>query len=64
MHVTVEGVEAPKQAAFLEGISGDQAQGFYFGHPIPSTEITPDVLSKLQRAIENETTVATQQASG
>jgi diguanylate cyclase (GGDEF)-like protein len=49
MRVTVEGVETAKQATFLEGIPGDQAQGFYFGHPIPASEITADFLANLQK---------------
>lgn len=45
MRVTVEGVETAKQAAFLEGISGDQAQGFFFGRPMPASEITADFVA-------------------
>src|SRR5581483_6351062 len=39
MRVTVEGVETAKQAVFLEKADGDQAQGFYFGRPIPAPEV-------------------------
>lgn len=48
MHVTVEGVETAKQAKFLEGIPGDQAQGFLFGRPVPASKITPDFLARLR----------------
>ena len=48
MRVTVEGVETARQVAFLEGISGDQVQGYYFGHPIPASEISPELLETLQ----------------
>jgi EAL domain-containing protein (putative c-di-GMP-specific phosphodiesterase class I) len=49
MRVTVEGVETMKQAAFLEGIPGDQAQGFLFGRPVPLSEISPDFLAMLRQ---------------
>jgi diguanylate cyclase (GGDEF)-like protein len=49
MRVTVEGVETPKQAAFLEAIPGDQAQGFLFGRPVPAKDITPDFLAALRQ---------------
>ena len=48
MRVTVEGVETARQVAFLEGIPGDQVQGYFFGHPIPASEISPELLATLQ----------------
>jgi diguanylate cyclase (GGDEF)-like protein len=39
MRVTIEGVENAQQAEFLEDIHGDQAQGFFFGRPIPTAEV-------------------------
>ncbi len=48
MRVTVEGVETARQVAFLEGIPGDQVQGFFFGHPIPASEITTKLLAAPQ----------------
>lgn len=50
MRVTVEGVETAKQAAFLDDAAGDQAQGFYFGRPIPASEIGPSILADFQRS--------------
>ncbi len=49
MRVTVEGVETAKQAAFLEKIDGDQAQGYYFGGPVPASEIAANILAGFQR---------------
>jgi diguanylate cyclase (GGDEF)-like protein len=53
MQVTVEGVETAKQAAFLDTASGDQAQGFFFGKPIPANEIAAGILANFR-----ETTTA------
>jgi diguanylate cyclase (GGDEF)-like protein len=58
MRVTVEGVETAKQASFLEKADGDQAQGFYFGRPIPTAEVAARILADFQqqhpRAFEAE----------
>jgi diguanylate cyclase (GGDEF)-like protein len=45
MRVTVEGIETAEQAAFLDGAAGDQAQGFYFGRPVPAAEIAAVILT-------------------
>ena len=50
MRVTVEGVETAKQAAFLDSADGDQAQGFYFGRPVPASEISANILADFQKA--------------
>jgi diguanylate cyclase (GGDEF)-like protein/PAS domain S-box-containing protein len=44
MGVTVEGVETAEQAAFLEQTDCDQAQGIYFGRPLPAAEISVVIL--------------------
>jgi diguanylate cyclase (GGDEF)-like protein len=49
MRVTVEGIETADQAAFLDGADGDQAQGFYFGRPVPATEIAAGILADFQQ---------------
>jgi diguanylate cyclase (GGDEF)-like protein len=49
MRVTVEGVETAKQAVFLEKADGDQAQGFYFGRPIPAPEVAARILVDFQQ---------------
>ena len=58
MGVTVEGVETAKQASFLERADGDQAQGFYFGRPVPAAEVAANILTDFQqqhpRAFEAE----------
>ncbi len=48
MRVTVEGVETPKQAAFLDEAEGDQAQGFFFGRPVPASEVGASILADFQ----------------
>ena len=50
MRVTVEGVETDKQAAFLDNADGDQAQGFYFGRPIPASEVGANILANFRKA--------------
>jgi predicted signal transduction protein with EAL and GGDEF domain len=49
MRVTVEGVETAKQAAFLERADGDQAQGYYFGRPVPASEVAGIILTDFQQ---------------
>ena len=39
MRVTVEGVETAEQAAFLDGADADQVQGYFFGRPVPASDI-------------------------
>jgi EAL domain-containing protein (putative c-di-GMP-specific phosphodiesterase class I) len=45
MRVTVEGVETEKQATFLAKSDGDQAQGYYFGRPMPAAEVASHILA-------------------
>jgi EAL domain-containing protein (putative c-di-GMP-specific phosphodiesterase class I) len=49
MRVTVEGVENAKQAAFLDEVDGDQAQGFFFGRPVPASEVGANILADFQK---------------
>src|ERR1700733_9720542 len=49
MRVTVEGVETATQAAFLDKADGDQAQGFFFGRPVPASEVSADILADFQK---------------
>jgi diguanylate cyclase (GGDEF)-like protein len=51
MHVTIEGVETAKQAAFLDSANGEQAQGFYFGRPVPASELAASILADFQKAL-------------
>jgi diguanylate cyclase (GGDEF)-like protein/PAS domain S-box-containing protein len=39
LKVIAEGVETSEQRDFLAGISCDAFQGFYFGHPVPASEL-------------------------
>jgi EAL domain-containing protein (putative c-di-GMP-specific phosphodiesterase class I) len=48
IRVTVEGVETTAQAAFLDEIDGDQAQGYFFGRPIPASEVSAHILADFQ----------------
>jgi diguanylate cyclase (GGDEF)-like protein/PAS domain S-box-containing protein len=49
MRVTVEGIETATQAAFLDEVDGDQAQGFFFGRPIPASEVSANILADFQK---------------
>jgi diguanylate cyclase (GGDEF)-like protein/PAS domain S-box-containing protein len=49
MRVTVEGVETAAQAAFLDKADGDQAQGFFFGRPVPASEVGANILADFRK---------------
>jgi diguanylate cyclase (GGDEF)-like protein len=49
MRVTVEGVETARQADFLNEVDGDQAQGFFFGRPVPASEVGAYILVNHQQ---------------
>jgi diguanylate cyclase (GGDEF)-like protein len=51
MRVTVEGVETATQAAFLDQVDGDQAQGFFFGRPVTAAEVGASILADFQKTI-------------
>jgi diguanylate cyclase (GGDEF)-like protein len=44
MRITVEGVETAQQVAFLDGVNADQVQGYFFGQPVPASEIGAQIL--------------------
>jgi diguanylate cyclase (GGDEF)-like protein/PAS domain S-box-containing protein len=48
MRVTVEGVETAAQVAFLDKANGDQVQGYFFGRPMPATEVSASILKDFQ----------------
>ena len=51
MRVTVEGVETRQQVEFLYNADADQVQGFYFGKPMPVTEIGPQLLDHFRKSL-------------
>src|SRR3984885_10191106 len=46
MRVTVEGVETATQLPFLDKADGDQVQGFFFGRPVPASEVSANILNE------------------
>ena len=48
MRVTVEGVETSNQVDFLYDANADQVQGFYFGRPMPASQLKGDVFDKIR----------------
>jgi EAL domain-containing protein (putative c-di-GMP-specific phosphodiesterase class I) len=54
MRITVEGVETAQQAAFLHQVNADQVQGYFFGRPMPATEIGGEILRSFQRSLPTE----------
>jgi len=48
MQVTVEGVETASQARAIERTDPDQVQGFFFGRPMPQSEIAAVLLKDFQ----------------
>jgi diguanylate cyclase (GGDEF)-like protein len=61
MRVTVEGVETAKQAAFLDRANGDQVQGFYFGRPVPASEVAASILADFQKTLPTPLSAAVQE---
>ena len=55
MRVTVEGVETANQVDFLYDADADQVQGFYFGRPVPASELAGNILKDLRDKIAAET---------
>ena len=49
MRVTVEGVETAQQVDFLYDADADQVQGFYFGQPVPASEVSIDILKDFSK---------------
>jgi EAL domain-containing protein (putative c-di-GMP-specific phosphodiesterase class I) len=49
MRVTVEGVETAAQATFLDRVEGDLAQGFFFGRPVPASEVGATILAEFHK---------------
>jgi diguanylate cyclase (GGDEF)-like protein len=62
MRVTVEGVETAKQAAFLDRAVGDQAQGFFFGRPIPASEIAAGILTGFRKTLPTPSSATVHEA--
>jgi diguanylate cyclase (GGDEF)-like protein len=50
MRVTIEGVENADQVDFVRDIGCDEAQGFYFGRPMPAADLPARMLKDLQQA--------------
>ena len=51
MQVTVEGVETAQQVDFLYDADADQVQGFYFGKPVPASEVSADILKGFNKTL-------------
>jgi EAL domain-containing protein (putative c-di-GMP-specific phosphodiesterase class I) len=51
MRVTVEGVETPAQVDFLYDADADQVQGFYFGRPVPASELGANILNAFKSMV-------------
>ena len=64
MRVTVEGVETAKQAEFLDMAHNDQAQGFYFGRPVPASELSAGILKDFQKLLPSPVQTAGEPEKG
>ena len=51
MRVTVEGVETANQVDFLYNAEADQVQGFYFGRPVPASDVSADILDNFRKML-------------
>jgi EAL domain-containing protein (putative c-di-GMP-specific phosphodiesterase class I) len=54
MRISVEGGETAQQAAFLDEINAVQVQGYFFGGPMPATEIGGEILRSVLRSLPTE----------
>ena len=61
MRVTVEGVETAEQVAFLGETAGDEVQGFFFGRPIPASEIPASILTGFQKTLPTSSSATAQE---
>jgi diguanylate cyclase (GGDEF)-like protein len=50
IRVTVEGIETARQLEFLERTGADQVQGFFFGRPVPATDIAAEIVADFLRS--------------
>ena len=62
MRVTVEGVETASQAAFLDTADGDQVQGFFFGRPVPASELGASILADFEKTTPTPSSATAQAA--
>jgi diguanylate cyclase (GGDEF)-like protein len=60
MRVTVEGVETLNQVNFLYDAEADQVQGFYFGKPVPASEVSADILAEFHKTLPAHSTATEQ----
>jgi len=51
MRVTVEGVETQGQTDFLYDADADQVQGYYFGRPMPASDISAAMLADFRKTL-------------
>jgi EAL domain-containing protein (putative c-di-GMP-specific phosphodiesterase class I) len=61
MRVTVEGVETAKQAEFLEKADGDQVQGYFFGRPVPASEVAAKILAEFAKTLPRPSVATAQE---
>ena len=54
MQVTVEGVETAKQAAFVDTARADHVQGFFFGRPLPASELAGGLLKQFGKTLPQQ----------
>ena len=53
MVVTAEGVETAEQAALLQALHCDQAQGYLYGRPVPLSEVTVIIMKAFAASLQS-----------
>jgi diguanylate cyclase (GGDEF)-like protein len=63
MRITVEGVETAQQVAFLDSANADLVQGFYFGRPVPASELAASILADFQKTLPTPSSATAQETT-
>jgi predicted signal transduction protein with EAL and GGDEF domain len=52
VRVNAEGVETERHAAFVRTIDCDEVQGFFYGRPMPASDVAATILARFRRQLQ------------